>query len=145
MQTYLSNRQGATTPEQQIKIFNQKMLHGDVRGAFRYLTNSETGGVLMPSNTEEKTGLKVAKVLASKHSDILIRRLWARGTDCIIDVRVTNTDAKSNFSRNPAKVLEQHANGRKRRSTSRTVLSNVIISPHSWSPQMVSLERKQKP
>jgi hypothetical protein len=28
--------------------------------------------------------------------DILIRGLWARGTDCIIDVRITDVDAKSN-------------------------------------------------
>jgi hypothetical protein len=38
--------------------------------------------------------------------DLLIRGLWVRGTDCIIDVRVTNTDAKSNLSKDPAKVLE---------------------------------------
>jgi hypothetical protein len=38
--------------------------------------------------------------------DLCIRGSWARGTDCIIDVRVTDTDAKSNLSRDPAKVLE---------------------------------------
>jgi hypothetical protein len=37
-----------------------------------------------------------------------LSRLWARGTDCIIDIRVTDTDAKSNLSRDPTKVLEQH-------------------------------------
>jgi hypothetical protein len=29
--------------------------------------------------------------------DLLIRGFWERGTDCIIDVRVTDTDAKSNL------------------------------------------------
>jgi hypothetical protein len=66
LQTYLSSRQGTMTPEQQVKIFNQKMLQCDVRGAVRYLTNREVGGILLPSNTDKKTGLLVAKVLASK-------------------------------------------------------------------------------
>jgi hypothetical protein len=40
--------------------------------------------------------------------DILIRGLWARGADCIIDVRDTVTDANSNRSKDPAKVLAAH-------------------------------------
>jgi hypothetical protein len=35
----------------------------------------------------------------------LIRGLWTRGTDSINDVRVTDTDAKSKRSKDPAKVL----------------------------------------
>jgi hypothetical protein len=42
--------------------------------------------------------------------DILVRGFWECGTDCIIDVRVTDTDAKSNLSKDPAKVLEAHEN-----------------------------------
>jgi hypothetical protein len=30
---------------------------------------------------------------------------WNRGTDCIIDVRVTDTDAKSNLSKTPKSKL----------------------------------------
>jgi hypothetical protein len=37
-----------------------------------------------------------------ERGDLLVRRFWARGTDCILDVRVTNTDARWD----PAKVLE---------------------------------------
>jgi hypothetical protein len=40
--------------------------------------------------------------------DILIRGLWARSTDCIIDVRITDVDAKD-----PAKVLAAHDRGKK--------------------------------
>jgi hypothetical protein len=36
---------------------------------------------------------------------VLIRGLWERGTDCIIDVRITDVDAKSNLSKHPKKVL----------------------------------------
>jgi hypothetical protein len=48
------------------------------------------------------------KSLGEEHRDVLIHGLWARRMDCIIDIRVTDTNAKSNISRDPAKVLEQH-------------------------------------
>jgi hypothetical protein len=57
---------------------------------------------------------------------LLIRGFWERGTDCIIDVRVTDTDAK-NISKDPAKVLEAHE--KRKGSTSSPVLSNAVISP----------------
>jgi hypothetical protein len=47
--------------------------------------------------------------------DLCIRNLWSRGTDCIIDVRVTDTDAKSNLSKDPAKVLETHEKEKKKK------------------------------
>jgi hypothetical protein len=40
--------------------------------------------------------------------DILICGLWARGTDCIIDVRITDVDAMPNRSKEPATVLAGH-------------------------------------
>jgi hypothetical protein len=41
--------------------------------------------------------------------DILIRGSWARGTDCIINVLITDVDAKSNRStKDLAKVLAAH-------------------------------------
>ena len=47
--------------------------------------------------------------------DLLIRGLWERGTDCILDIRVTDTDAKSNRSKNPMKVLAQHEHEKKKK------------------------------
>jgi hypothetical protein len=40
--------------------------------------------------------------------DILIRGLWTHGTDCIIDVCITDINAKSNRSKDPIKVLATH-------------------------------------
>jgi hypothetical protein len=40
--------------------------------------------------------------------DILIRGLWAQGTDCIIDVRIMDVDAKPNRSKDWDKVLAAH-------------------------------------
>ena len=39
--------------------------------------------------------------------DVLIRGLWENSTDCIIDVRLTDTDAASNRAKEPEMVLEQ--------------------------------------
>ena len=72
-----------------------------------------------------------------ERGDVLIRGLWARGTDCIIDVRVTDLDETSNISRDPDKVLESHEK-EKGRSISSPVLINAVISLPSWSPLMVS-------
>ena len=47
--------------------------------------------------------------------DILVRGFWARGTDCIIDVRVTNTDALSQRHKDPEKILAQHEREKKRK------------------------------
>jgi hypothetical protein len=52
---------------------NQKMLRGDVRGAVRYLTDREEGGVLIvPNNTDKKSGDSVAEALQSKNPDARI-------------------------------------------------------------------------
>jgi hypothetical protein len=40
---------------------------------------------------------------------------WARGTDCIIDVRITDVDAKSNLSKDPARVLAAHEREEKKK------------------------------
>ena len=45
--------------------------------------------------------------------DILVRGLWACGTDCIIDVQVTDLDCKSNRSKDPHKILAQHERAKK--------------------------------
>ena len=41
----------------------------------------------------------------NKRRYLLVRSFWARNTDCIFDVCVTDNDAKSYCSNNPAKVL----------------------------------------
>jgi hypothetical protein len=59
------------TPEQRAKVFHRKMLHGDVRGAARYLTNRD---ILQPNDINEKTGDLVETVLISKHPDARIHK-----------------------------------------------------------------------
>jgi hypothetical protein len=72
MESLLSANQDGLTPKQHAKIFHQKMLRGDVRGAVRYLTGREKGGILQPTNIDEKTGDSVKTVLRSKHPNARI-------------------------------------------------------------------------
>ena len=45
--------------------------------------------------------------------DVLVHGLWKRGEDCVLDIRVTDTDAKSYSSSSSAKVLEKAAKQKK--------------------------------
>jgi hypothetical protein len=72
MESLLSAKQGGLTPKQCAKIFHRKMLRGDVRGAVIYLTSREKGGILQPTDIDEKSGDPVKTVLKSKHPDARI-------------------------------------------------------------------------
>ena len=50
-----------------------------------------------------------------ERGDLLIRGFWARGTDCMLDVSVTDADAKSCCKRTPAKVLESQEKEKKKK------------------------------
>jgi hypothetical protein len=67
--------------------------------------------------------------------DLLVRGFWGRGTDCIIDVRVTDTDAKSNLSKDPAKVLEAHEKEKERK-----YLKSCLEQCRHFTPFVVSTD-----
>ena len=46
--------------------------------------------------------------------DLLIRDLWANGTDSVHDMHVVNTDAKSYWERSPEGCLEEAERGKKK-------------------------------
>jgi hypothetical protein len=70
-----------------------------------------------------------------ERGDVLIRGLWAHGTDCIIDVRVTDLDAMSNISRNPDKVLESHEKEKRKK-----YLKPCLDQRRHFSPFVVSTD-----
>jgi hypothetical protein len=75
-----------------------------------------------------------------KPEEMGIRGCGTAVLDCIIDVRVTDTDAKSNLSKDP-KSSETHE--KKRRNTSGVLLEQRRTFTRLWSPLMVSLARKE--
>jgi hypothetical protein len=67
MEARLLRRQHSQSPEQRARVFQMKILKGDFRGSFKYLTETEKVGVFMPDQVDDQTGLTVKEVLQSKH------------------------------------------------------------------------------
>ena len=61
--------------------------------------------------------------------DLLVRNLWKQGSDCIIDVRVTNLDAPSYISRDPASVLASHEKQKKKKYVDDCLQQRRTFSP----------------
>ena len=101
------------------------------------LINSSCPAVKMPDLVPNQPSVtrNLHKNKGELRGDLLIRGLWARGTDCIIDVRVTDTDAKSNLSKDPAKVLESHEKEKKRK-----YLASCIAQRRHFTPFVVSTD-----
>ena len=58
------------------------------------------------SGTTDQSGALPPEVTEQK-GDLLIRELWQNGTDSIHDMRVVNTDAKSQLAKAPDKCLQE--------------------------------------
>jgi hypothetical protein len=65
--------------------------------------------------------------------DLVIRGLWARGTDCIIDVQVTDLDCKSNRSKDPHRVLAQHERAKKKKYLEACTEQQLHFTPFTVS------------
>ena len=82
--------------------------------------DSITTGISPPEATEQK-------------GDLLIRDLWANGTDSAQDMRVVNTDVKSYWGRTPEKCLEEATKGEKWRRCWRQASRYIFFLPLSAS------------
>jgi hypothetical protein len=74
----------------------------------RSVTDTSTKDTRQEKTNETATG-------EDERGDLLIRGFWASGTDCILDVRVTDTDSKFYCKRAPSKVLESQEKEKKRK------------------------------
>jgi hypothetical protein len=61
--------------------------------------------------------------------DILIRGLWARGTDCIINVQIADVDAKSDRSKDSDKVSAAHERKKKKKHLGACLKQRRHFSP----------------
>jgi hypothetical protein len=68
--------------------------------------------------------------------DLLIRGFWAHGTDAIVDVRMTDTDAKSYWSRDPHKVLATQEREKKKKK----YLQSCLEQRKHFTPFAVSTD-----
>jgi hypothetical protein len=66
---------------------------------------STYGNIVTKAKEPKPPVQRLSRLSNKERRDLLIRGFWARGTDVIVDVRVTDTDAKPYRSRDPHKVL----------------------------------------
>ena len=70
-----------------------------------------------------------------ERGDVLVRGLWERSTDCILDVRVTDTDAKSYRAKSPKNVLAAQENSKKKK-----YLAPCLAQRRHFTPFVVSCD-----
>ena len=78
---------------------------------------------------------KEAATGEDERGDLLIRGFWTPGTDCILDVRVTDTDSKSYCNRTPSKVLESQEKEKKRK-----YLGSCLENRRHFTPFVISVD-----
>jgi hypothetical protein len=67
------------------------------------------------NNTCPATQTNTKPASEDNRGDILLCGFWACGTDCSVDIRVTDTDAKLYRHRDPAKVIATQEKEKKRK------------------------------
>ena len=69
LQASLSHIRGTETEEPRSRTFHHLVLKGELRKAVRYLTDRDAGGVMLPDDTDAKTGHTVSATLQRLHPD----------------------------------------------------------------------------
>jgi hypothetical protein len=126
--------------------------HNEIRDELSYLASKafipsairDEPKIHVSRPTEKKSALdqqapsvthNLRKTQGDEFGDVLIRGLWKIGTDCVINVRVTDTDAKSIRSKDPAKVLETHEREKKKK-----YLGACLAQRRHFTPFVVSTD-----
>lgn len=109
------------------------------------LPNVDVVPILGERNCDDSSFLKVMEkapddegMELEERGDILVRGFWAGGTDCVIDVRLTDMDAPSyvKMGRSSEKVIEDHEKAKKRK-----YLKKCLFQRKSFTPFVSSVDR----
>ena len=65
----MSKKQNELNEKERDKVFSRMISRGKIRAAIRYISEREKGGILMPGDTNEKTGDLIKETLAAKHPE----------------------------------------------------------------------------
>jgi hypothetical protein len=84
---------------------------------------------------DPKSPVQCLRIGDDERGDLLIQGFWARGTDAIIDVHVTDTDAKYYRSKDPHNVLAQHEKEKKWK-----YLASCTVQRKHFMPFVVSTD-----
>ena len=92
-------------------------------------------GKTLPTNATTQNVDEEAATGEDERGDLLIRGFWKAGADCTLDVRVTDTDAKSCCKRTPFKVPELQEREKKRKC-----LGPCLESRQHFTPSVLSVD-----
>jgi hypothetical protein len=88
-----------------------------------------------PDKITTQNSDKEAATGEDERGDLLIRGFWTAGTDCILDVRVTDTDSKSHCKRTPFKVSESQG-----KEKTRKYLGACLENRRHFTPFVLSVD-----
>ena len=66
----MSRKNSRLNEKKRTKVFSRMICRGEIRATIRYINERETGGILMPGDTDGKTGDLIKVILASRHPEI---------------------------------------------------------------------------
>ena len=66
----MSKKQNGLNEKERVKVFSRMICRGKIRAAIRYICEREKGGILMPGDTDEKTGDLIEETLSAKHPEV---------------------------------------------------------------------------
>ena len=88
-----------------------------------------------PKDHEGCRQTKVEEVRTGDRGDVLIRGIWARGTDAIVDVKVMNLDSKTHRTTDPLATLARGEASKKKKH-----LQACMKQRRHFTPFIVSID-----
>ena len=99
------------------QVFPKSALHAEpiIQPGYYTTDSKETTAQTTNQSTSTNSSSTTDNLPSDEREDLLIRGFWRSGTDCIIDVRLTDTDQPSYLSKTPFEILEIQEEEKKRK------------------------------
>ena len=89
-----------------------------------------------PSDSTTNSNTPPQPTLPSdERGDLLVKNVWSPGTDCIIDVRMTDTDSASSLDDTPEEALAKHEQQKKRK-----YVNSCLKQRRTFTPFVLSVD-----
>ena len=87
------------------------------------------------TSTSTQSNQTTSNIPSDERGDLLVKNVWATGTDCIIDVRMTDTDSPSYLNDTPADVIENQEKQKKRK-----YVNSCLKQRRTFTPFVLSVD-----
>ena len=92
-------------------------------------TTQSTAQSTTPPTTTKSPSPSTTDLPSDERGDLLVRGLWNKSTDCIIDVRLTDTDQPTYLTKSPSEVLELHEKEKKNKYAKKCLEQRRTFTP----------------